>query len=69
MQVIARHNPVTHWCNLARYLAVGPQGIIDPVTQVQVATLHALVLASVLWIVGLLVIFVPLAIRLYRRLT
>jgi ABC-2 type transport system permease protein/oleandomycin transport system permease protein len=69
LQVVARHNPVTHWCNLARYLAVGPPGITDPVTHVPVATFHHLLLTSVLWIVGLLVIFVPLAIRLYRRLT
>jgi len=69
MQVVARHNPVTHWCNLARYLAIGPQGIIDPVTHVQVATVHALVFTSLAWIAGILVIFVPLAIRLYRRLT
>jgi ABC-2 type transport system permease protein len=69
MQVIARHNPVTHWCNLARYLAVGPQGIIDPTTQVAVASVHTLVVTSLAWIVGLLLVFVPLAIRLYRKLT
>jgi ABC-2 type transport system permease protein/oleandomycin transport system permease protein len=69
MQVIARHNPVTHWCNLARYLAVGPQGIIDPTTHVAVASVHTLVVTSLAWIVGLLLVFVPLAIRLYRRLT
>ena len=69
MQVVARHNPVTHFCNLARYLALGPQGIIDPATGIPVATFHYLILISVAWIVGLLLIFVPLAIRLYRRLT
>ncbi len=69
MQVIARNNPVTHFCNLARYLALGPQGIIDPSTGIPVATFHYLVAISVLWIAGLLLIFVPLAIRLYRRLT
>jgi ABC-2 type transport system permease protein len=69
MQVVARHNPVTYWCNLARYLAVGPPGITDPVTHLPVDTFHSLVLKSVIWIVGLLLIFVPLAIRLYRRLT
>jgi ABC-2 type transport system permease protein len=69
MQVVARHNPVTHWCNLARYLAVGPPGIADPVTHIPVATFHDLLLTSVLWIVALLVVFVPLAIRLYRKLT
>jgi ABC-2 type transport system permease protein len=69
LQVIARNNPVTHWCNLARYLAVGPAAIIDPVTHVAPNTFHELVVISVAWIVGLLVIFIPLAIRLYRRLT
>ncbi len=38
LQVIARNNPVTHWCNLARYLAVGPGGIMDPQTQSPVDT-------------------------------
>ena len=33
------------------------------------ATVHYLVAIPVLWIVGLRLIFVPLAIRLYRRLT
>ena len=69
MQVVARHNPVTHFCNLARYLALGPQGIIDPATGIPVATFHYLIAISALWIAGLLLIFVPLAIRLYRRLT
>ena len=69
LQVIARNNPVTHWCNLARYLAVGPSAITDPVTHVPIDTLEGLVVKSALWIVGLLLIFVPLAIRLYRRLT
>jgi ABC-2 type transport system permease protein len=69
LQVIARNNPVTHWCNLARYLAVGPPAITDPVTHMPIDTFEGLVVKSVLWIGGLLLIFVPLAIRLYRRLT
>jgi ABC-2 type transport system permease protein len=69
MQVVARNNPVTHWCNLARYLALGDAGIADPVTGVPVDTFEALLLKSVIWIALLLVIFVPLAIRLYRKLT
>jgi ABC-2 type transport system permease protein/oleandomycin transport system permease protein len=69
LQVVARNNPVTHWCNLARYLAVGPPAITDPVTQVPIDTFEGLVVKSALWIVALLLIFVPLAIRLYRRLT
>jgi ABC transporter DrrB family efflux protein len=69
LQTIARHNPVTVWCNLARYLSNGPIGIVDPTTGHPVDTYEALLVKSVLWIVLLLVIFVPLAIRLYRRLT
>jgi ABC-2 type transport system permease protein len=68
LQVVARHNPVTYWCNLARYLAVGLPGITDPVSHVAIDTFHGLLVKSVLWIAGLLVVFVPLAIRLYRRL-
>jgi ABC-2 type transport system permease protein len=68
LQVVARNNPVTHWCNLARYLAVGTPGITDLKTHLPIDTFEGLVLKSLLWIVGLLVIFVPLAIRLYRRL-
>jgi ABC transporter DrrB family efflux protein len=69
MQVIARHNPVTYWCNLARYLAIGVPGITDSVTHLPVDSFHGLAVKSVAWIVGLLLVFVPLAIRLYRRLT
>jgi ABC-2 type transport system permease protein/oleandomycin transport system permease protein len=69
LQVIARNNPVTHWCNLARYLAVGPGAIVNPVTHIAPNTFHELVFLSVAWIVGILAIFIPLAIRLYRRLT
>ena len=69
LQVVARNNPVTHWCNLARYLAIGPAGITDPVTGVPVATFESLVVLSIVWIAALLLIFVPLATRLYRKLT
>lgn len=68
LQPVARANPVTVWCNLARYLSIGDLGIIDPATKLPVDTFEGLLVKSVLWIVGLLLIFVPLAIRLYRRL-
>ena len=32
LQPIAAHNPVTYWCDLARYLSIGPVGIIDAAT-------------------------------------
>jgi ABC-2 type transport system permease protein len=69
LQVVARNNPVTHWCNLARYLALGDAGLLDPGTRLPIATFGPLLLTSVLWIVGLLLVFVPLAVWLYRKLT
>jgi ABC-2 type transport system permease protein len=68
LQVVARNNPVTIWCNLARYLAVGNVAILDPTTHQPIDTFPALVVKSGLWIAGLLIVFVPLAIRLYRKL-
>src|SRR5206468_11178505 len=68
LQVVARNNPVTIWCNLARYLAVGNVAILDPTTHQPIDSFQALVMKSALWIAGLLIVFVPLAIRLYRKL-
>jgi ABC-2 type transport system permease protein/oleandomycin transport system permease protein len=69
LQGIARNNPVTIWCNLARYLSIGPLGIVDLQTGVPVDTFEGLLIKSLLWIGGLLIVFIPLAIRLYRKLT
>jgi len=69
LQVVARNNPITHWCNLARYLAVGEIAITDPTTGMPIDTFEGLVVKSAAWIAGLLVVFVPLSVRLYRRLT
>jgi ABC transporter DrrB family efflux protein len=70
LQPIAEHNPVTYWCNLARYLALGDQGIPlnPPVTGPPVDTPEGLLVKSAIWIAILLVVFVPLSIRLYRNL-
>ncbi|MEX0650941.1 MAG: ABC transporter permease [Actinomycetota bacterium] len=65
---VAENNPVTIWCDLARYLSLGEIGIIDPITKAPIDTFEGLLLKSVLWIVGLLIVFVPLAVRLYRKL-
>ena len=67
-QVVARNNPVTIWCNLARYLSSGPVAIVDFQSKLPVDTFEGLVFKSTAWIVGLLVVFVPLAIHLYRKL-
>lgn len=69
LEAVARNNPMTHWANLARYLSIGEVGIVNPVTGVPVDTFEGLVVKSVLWIVGLIVVFVPLSVRLYRKLT
>ena len=39
-----------------------------PTTKLPVDTFEGLLFKSAVWIVGLLIIFVPLAIRLYRKL-
>ena len=42
MQVIARNNPVTIWCNFARYLALGHEGILDIATHLPIDTFEGL---------------------------
>jgi ABC-2 type transport system permease protein len=68
LQVVARNNPVTIWCNLARYLSSGSVAIVDFQSKLPVDTFEGLVFKSAAWIIGLLVVFVPLAIHLYRKL-
>ena len=68
LQVVARNNPVTIWCNLARYLSSGSVAIVDFESKLPVDTFEGLVFKSTIWIIGLLVVFVPLAIHLYRKL-
>jgi ABC-2 type transport system permease protein len=69
LEAVARNNPMTYWANLVRYLSIGQEGIVDPTTGVPVDTFEGLLVKSVLWIAGLLIVFIPLAVRLYRRLT
>jgi ABC-2 type transport system permease protein len=66
IQPIAEHNPVTVWANSARVLALGDVAI-PPNYGPQ--SLQGLILTSLVWIVVLLLVFVPIAIRMYRRLT
>jgi ABC-2 type transport system permease protein len=66
IQPIAKHNPVTIWANCARVLALGDVAL-PPNYGPQ--SLEGLLVGSLLWILGLLAIFVPLAIRMYKRLT
>jgi ABC transporter DrrB family efflux protein len=70
LQPIAAHNPVTYWCDLARYLSIGGVALIDTTTGIpKYSGLTELVAFSAAWILGLLAVFVPLSIKLYRRLT
>ena len=47
---------------------LGPVAIVDFESKLPVDTFEGLVFKSTAWIVGLLVVFVPLAIHLYRKL-
>jgi ABC-2 type transport system permease protein len=61
LKVIARNNPVSIWASAARIMTVGEfpsSGSLE----------HAL-FASAVWIAGILVVFVPLSVRLYKKLT
>jgi ABC-2 type transport system permease protein/oleandomycin transport system permease protein len=62
VQAIARNNPITHWANLARVFTVGQYPTSGGSTE-------ELILISLVWIIGLLAIFMPLSIRLYSKLT
>jgi ABC-2 type transport system permease protein len=70
LQPIASHNPVTYWCDLARYLSIGDIALINTATGLpKYTSVGQLTFYAIAWIVGLLAVFVPLSIRLYRRLT
>jgi len=62
LQAFARNNPVTIWANTLRGFTLGPRYLAF-VNE----SIGGLVLKSGLWIGLILVIFVPLSIRLYRR--
>ncbi len=57
LQVFAENNPITHVAEASRALATGIGGVAEPL------------LWSLAWIVGLLVVFVPLSVRRYRRMS
>ncbi len=62
VQVIARNNPITHWANLARFFAIGEYPMMG-------GSVEELIVLSVVWIVGIVALFMPLSIRLYSKLT
>jgi ABC transporter DrrB family efflux protein len=68
LAAIARNNPVTIWANTVRTLTVGTVKVAG----VQLypppgETLPGLMFKSTIWIAVLLVVFVPTAVRLYRK--
>lgn len=68
LQPLARNNPVTAWANAVRVLTNG-EGILMSDPTLAGETLTGLVVKSTLWILGILVVFVPIAVRQYRKLT
>ncbi len=62
LQVWARNNPVTIWVNALRGCTLS-----GDVTALLGGTRPELIAKALAWIVGLLAIFVPLAIRTYRK--
>jgi ABC-2 type transport system permease protein len=67
LQAVAKANPFTIAVNAARQLFMGP----TEASQVQGLGTDATsnVLITIAWVIGLLVVFVPLAVRRYRRAT
>ena len=64
-QAVANANPVTIWANTLRALTLGND---TPAERMLLGlTTTTLLLWSALWIAGLLGVFVPLAIRMYRK--
>ena len=70
LQGIARNNPVTIWANAVRTLTVGSVNIggrqfLPPPGE----SLSGLILKSTVWIALILIAFVPIAVRTYRKIT
>ena len=57
LQAFAYHNPVTYVVNAMRALALGPPG----------GPLEPNLWQSLVWIAGIFVVFLPLAVRAYKR--
>lgn len=65
LQPVANANPVTIWANTLRALTLGNDTPAERMLLGHPTT--TLLLWSALWIAGLLAVFVPLAIRMYRK--
>jgi len=68
LQVIARNNPISQWATLARILTFGEYAGVGPGDPGSGSLPHAPFISGI-WIVALLAVFVPLSVRLYKKLT
>jgi hypothetical protein len=51
-------------------MALGDRALpIDALTHLPSDSFDSLLVKSIVWIAGILVVFIPLSVRLYRRLT
>jgi ABC-2 type transport system permease protein len=70
LQPVARNNPITIWANTVRTLTMGSRYLSYLAHQPTpvIETLPGLLFKSAIWVVAILALFVPLSIRLYRKL-
>jgi ABC-2 type transport system permease protein len=64
LQAWAKANPITIWANTLRTFVLGSRPEVHQLTG---GSTTKLVIESSLWIAGILAVFVPLAIRTYRK--
>jgi ABC-2 type transport system permease protein len=64
LQAWAKVNPISIWTNTLRTLVLGSGPQVQALTG---GSLTKLAAESLLWIAGILAVFVPLSIRIYRK--
>jgi len=66
LQGFAKHNPISVVVDASRYLVLGGE---RAKSIGMLGSMWSYVLPALLWIAGILLVFVPLAVRKYRRIT